>query len=192
MSQPAVVDITPPTTTVTGADTRWHNKAVTLIFKAVDNPGSSGVIHIQYNLDGGTWSDATTVTIAALATHVRYRSADEAGNVDKARSCTVKIDTRAPRVVANWAARVRRGRTAGLQYDVSDPRPGSPTATVYIRTKTFARRLVKTLVATSVVVDGRLATRFLCNLATGRCRFSATDAAGNAQSKVGSNFLTLL
>ena len=200
VSQPAVVDVTPPTTTVTGADARWHDKAVTLTFKAVDNPGGSGVAYTQYKLDGDAWTDATTVTITAPATHandgvhtVLYRSADEAGNVEEARSCTVKIDTRPPRVVANWAAQVRRGHTAGLRYDVSDPRPGSPTATVTIRIRTSADRLVKTLVARNVAVDERLTTRFLCNLAKGRYRFSiyATDAAGNAQSKVGSNWLTV-
>jgi len=200
VSQPALVDATPPTTTVAGDDAHWHNKAVNLTFKAVDNSGGSGISYTQCRLDGGPWIDATSLTIAAPASHandgvhtVLYRSADNAGNVEKAKSCTVKIDTRPPRVVANWAAKVNRGHTAGLQYDVSDPRPGSPTATVTIRIRNAANRLAKTLVAKSVAVDERLAARFLCKLAKGRYRFSiyATDAAGNPQKKVGSNSLTV-
>ncbi len=33
---------------VTGADARWHNTAVTMTFKAVDNVGASGVAYTQF------------------------------------------------------------------------------------------------------------------------------------------------
>ena len=58
VSQPATVDVTPPTTTVTGADARWHDTAVTLTFTAVDNGGGSGVAYTQYELDAGPWTTA--------------------------------------------------------------------------------------------------------------------------------------
>jgi hypothetical protein len=158
------------------------------------------VAYTQYKLDAGAWNTATKLTIAAPANHsddrahtVVYRSIDDAGNIELARSCSVRIDTRRPTPLANWAATVRRGHTASLAYSVRDPRPGSPTANVTIRVKTSAGRLVKRVVVRSVAVNKRLVAKFVCHLAKGRYRFSvcATDAAGNAQSKVASNRLTV-
>ena len=62
-----------------------------------------------------------------------------------------------------------------------------------IRVKTSAGRLVKKLLVGSVAVDTRLTARFVCRLVGGRYRFHiyATDAAGNAQTMVGSNWLTV-
>jgi hypothetical protein len=197
---PLAVDVLPPTTTVNGADPRWHNRAVTLTFSALDNSGGTGVAYTQYKLDAGVWTRATRLTIAAPANHsddrthaVLYRSIDDAGNIEVAHSCSVRIDTRRPTPLANWAATVRRGHTASLAYSVRDPRPGSPTADVTIRVKTSAGRLVKRLVVRGVSINKRLAAKFVCHLARGRYRFSvcATDAAGNAQSKVASNRLTV-
>ena len=91
---PLAVDAIPPTTSVTGADALWHNKPVTLTFSALDNPGGTGVAYSEYSLDRGeTWTKATSVTIPAPADHandaihtVLYRSADDAGNSEKARA----------------------------------------------------------------------------------------------------------
>ena len=193
-------DLTPPTTTVRGADAKWHNKPVTLTFSATDNAGGSGVASTQYKLDSGVWTTATRVTVSAPATHsadgthtILYRSVDVAGNTEKARSCTVRIDTRRPKVVANWATTVTSGHTAGLLYYISDPRPGSPTATVTIRVRTSTGRLAKKLVVGAVAVDTRLAAKFVCKLTPGQYRFYiyATDAAGNTQVSVSSNRLTV-
>jgi hypothetical protein len=124
---------------------------------------------------------------------VRYYSTDNNGDTETTRSCAVGIDTRAPKVVANWAATVRRGRTASLRYVVDDPRPGSPTAGVRIRIAAANGRGAKTLTVSQVAVNAKLTTRFVCNLARGTYRFSvyATDAAGNAQTKVGSERLVV-
>jgi hypothetical protein len=198
---PLAIDTVPPTTSVTGAEDLWHNKPVTLTFSAVDNPGGSGVAYTEYSLDRGeTWTKDNSVTIPALAGHandgihtVLYRSIDDAGNTEKAKSCTVRIDTRPPKPVAKWPAAVTRGHTASLEYCVSDPRPGSPTATVTIRVKTSAGRLERKLVVRGAAVNKRLSASFVCRLAAGQYRFyvSATDAAGNRQSRVASNLLTV-
>ncbi len=194
------IDTTPPTTSVSGAGARWHNKAVTLKLSALDNRGGSGIAYTQYKLGSGPWSKATKLTIAAPADHagdgthtVLYRSADQAGNAEKARSCTVNIDTRPPRPIANWAATVKRGDTASLVYYVGDPRPGSATATVTIRVRTSAGRLLRKLVVRGAAVNKRLSASFVCRLAAGQYRFYvyATDAAGNRQSRVASNRLTV-
>ena len=196
VSEPGVGDTTPPTTTVASAGS-WHNEAVTLTFTAVDNSGSD-VASTEYKLDSGDWTEGTTLTIAAPASHtndglhtVRYYSVDSDGDTETTRNCTVGIDTRSPRVVANWATTVRRGHTASLRYLIHDPRPGSPTARVTIRVLTSKGRLVKKLTVSQVALDTKLTKRFLCHLAKGTYRFVvyATDAAGNPQSKVGSNRL---
>lgn len=192
-------DTTPPTTSVSGADSLWHNRSVTLTFRATDNAGGSGVGHTEYSLNGGTtWTKGTVVTITAPADHtsdgvhtVLYRSADKAGNLEQTRSRRVRIDTRRPTPLANWAASVVRGRTATLRYYVRDARPGSPTATVLLKIRTLTGRSVKTILLPRQAVDVALGYRFTCRLARGSYRFSvfATDAAKNTQTKVVSNRL---
>jgi len=293
-------DVTPPVTTVTGADAAWHDAAVTLTFAAADNAGGSGVAYTQYSFDAGkTWKKGMTVTIAAPADHsadgvhtISFRSVDDSGNVEATESCkvridttapvtaddagagwhhtartvtltatdptavanakagiaagsagvayteyssdggatwtqggsfvvpapadhsgdgaqqilvraadaagnvaparvvTVRIDTRPPQPHALWAASVVRGHTVALRFSVSDPRPGSPTATATVKVRTLAGRSVKTLVV-SGPVGTSLSARFVCRLAKGSYRFtvSATDAAGNTQVATASNSL---
>jgi hypothetical protein len=197
---PLAGDAVAPTTSVTGADGLWHDEAVTLTFSAVDNTGGSGVACTQYKLDSGSWTAATTLTIAAPASHagdgshtIAYRSVDDAGNTETAHTCHVDIDTRRPRVVANWTAKVTSGQRASLRYYVGDPRPGSPTADVTIRVITSAGHLVKKLEASGAAVNERLTAKFVCRLPAGRYRFRvfAVDAAGNTQSKVASSLLTV-
>ena len=197
---PLAVDSVAPTTSASGTDTLWHDTAVTLIFSALDNPGGTGVAYTQYKLDSGSWTKANKLTIAAPASHagdglhtILYRSADEAGNLEAAHTCVVRIDTRRPKTVANWAASVKSGHSASLVYYVSDPRPGNPTATVTIRVRTSAGRLVRKLVERGAAVNKRLSASFVCRLAVGRYRFyvSACDAAGNRQSRIAGNRLTV-
>lgn len=98
-------DSTPPTTTAGGADDAWHNAPVTVTFSAVDNAGGSGMVgglaKTEYKVDGAAaWTTGTSVLIDAPAGHandgahsISYRSIDAAGNIEAAKSCTVKIDT---------------------------------------------------------------------------------------------------
>ena len=67
------------------------------------------------------------------------------------------------------------------------------TAEVTIKVKTPAGRLVATLKRHAAALNTPLVARFACRLAAGRYRFSvyATDAAGNVQSSVASNRLTV-
>jgi len=194
-------DTTPPTTTARGLDNRWHHKPVTVTFSATDNPGGSGVAYTEYSLDDGTtWTKGTSVTIPAPADHsndgshvILYRSADRAGNIEPIRRGMVRIDTRKPTPIANWATSVVRGRVASLRYYVSDRRPGSPTATVTIKVTTLAGASVKTVLLRQQPVNTRLSFKFACWLARGKYRFLifATDAAGNPQTRPASNRLTV-
>ena len=193
------IDTTPATTTVSGADARWHDKAQTLIFAALDAPGGSGVAATQYRIDTGAWTRGAALLLPAPADHggdgahtVTYRTLDVAGNLERSRSCTVRIDTRRPQPVAA-AATVTGGHTASLLYRIRDVRPGSPTANVTIRVLTKAGHLVRKLRESAVPVNTRLTATFVCHLARGQHHFLvyAVDAAGNAQTTIGANTLTV-
>jgi len=182
-------DLERPVTTVSGAGPAWHDGPVTLRFHATDNLGGTGVAYTQYSLDGGTtWTKGRSVTLAAPADHsadgtttVWYRSADRAGNVEKKRSCAVRIDTRRPTPVADWPATAASGRPATFRLAVDDPRPGSPTAAVTLRFRDAHGRLVKKVVLPGRRVNATLTYAYVCRLAKGfyTVVVSATDAAGN-------------
>ena len=193
-------DVTPPVTTASGVDDLWHNRPVTVTLSATDGPSGSGVARTEYKIDGGPWTPAPSLTVAAPADHsndgshaVLYRSVDGAGNAETPRICTVNIDTRPPRPVAHRAVTVKRGRSATLAYSIDGPHTVLATADVTIKVKTAAGRLVATLTRHAAALNTPLVARFTCRLAAGRYRFYiyATDAAGNTQSSVGSNRLTV-
>jgi hypothetical protein len=189
-------DTTAPTTTVTGADGAWHDHAVAVMFTATDD---TGVAYTEFKVDQGPWTVGSSLTVAAPADHandglhtILYRSVDVAGNREAVKVCTVGIDTAAPTPAA-MPATVVRGRTAALAYSVVEEGPVPQTATVTITVRTTAGRLVKTIPAKGVTLNTRLEARFLCRLAPGRYRYAvaAIDAAGNVQTSVASNTLTV-
>ena len=194
-------DCTAPHTTVSGAGTAWHDRPVTLHFRAADNRGGQGVAYTQYSLDdGATWTDGTTARVPAAADHandgankVVYRSADNVGNVEKRRFCSVRIDTRRPTPLAHWPGAARRGARTALFFYVRDPRPGSATAAVTIRIFDRHRALVKKAVLKRVAVDRLQRYVFTCWLPKGQYRFAvtATDAAGNRQTAGAANTLVV-
>ena len=94
-------DITPPVTVASGADGRWHAKAVTVRLAATDE--ESGVASTSYSLDGASWVQDTEVVVPAPRDHSNdgehtlvYLSADNAGNLEADQQVTVKIDTTPP------------------------------------------------------------------------------------------------
>ena len=192
-------DVVAPTTTVRGADSRWHKKPVTLRFSGGD--AGTGVAFSEYSLDdGATWTKGTAVTVPAPADHsgdgmhkVLYRSTDNVGNVEKRQACRVRIDTQRPTPFATKAARVARGHTAELRYRVDDPRPGSPTASVTLVVRNARGAVVKRAIVGGRAVNTALAYRFVCRLARGTYTYSvaATDAAGNRQTAPAANTLVV-
>ncbi len=194
-------DMTAPTTKVTGAGTGWHNSPVTLHFHATDNAGGTGVAYSECSLDGGaTWTKGSSVVVPAPQNHandgvrkVLYRSADKVGNVEKKHTATVRIDTRRPTPIAKWPAAAIRGARGALRFFVSDPRPGSPTATVTIRIFNARGKLAKKTVLATVRVDRTQNYVFACWLPKGHYRFTvaATDAAGNRPTAVAVNTLVV-
>ncbi len=185
------IDATAPVTS-DDAPTGWSKSAVTVHFTATDS-GGSGLAGTEYKLDGGGWTSGTQVTVSSQGVHtLLYRSNDVAGGVEAYKSRTLRIDTVRPKTVAPRSASVRRGRYVYLYYKASDARPGSPTATVKIKI-TYRGKTVKQITLRDRKVNKTLRYRFRCTLPKRTYRFYvyATDTAGNTQSKVRSNRLTV-
>ncbi|MER7458084.1 ThuA domain-containing protein [Micromonospora sp. NPDC126480] len=102
-------DDTAPVTTadVSGAPVEgWHTGPVTVALTAVDEDGGSGVARTEYQLDAATaWTAyAAPVSVTGDGEHeLRFRSVDEAGNVETTRTLAVRIDTTAPVSTAAFA-----------------------------------------------------------------------------------------
>jgi len=110
-----VIDITAPTTTLTG-NASWLATATPLALAAVDNTGGVGVANIFYSVDNtSTAASAFTtytagIAISAEGTHtVRYFAKDFVGNTEVTKEATVRIDKSAPvstisGVTGNWTS----------------------------------------------------------------------------------------
>jgi hypothetical protein len=176
-------DRTPPVTTVTGADAAWHAAPVMLRFSATDS--QSLVQRTETSRDGGlTWTTGDSLLVTGQGVHtVLYRSVDAARNVEKARSCRVRIDAVGPRVTVARAT-VRRGRTATIVYRIADL---TPRATVRIVVTGAGGAQARALGSALRTTGARHTLRFACTLPRGTYRIvvRATDLAGNRQVKPG-------
>jgi len=123
--------------------------------------------------------------------YYHLRAVDGLGNGGDTAVRELRVDTRRPTLRAAVCARAVHGRVATLRFKVIDPRPGSPTASVVITIRNAAGRAVKTLHLPRRAVNTALRARFRCTLVPGRYRFSvsATDAAGNRQTRAAGNTL---
>ena len=192
------IETTPPTTTATPVPSGWKRSDIVVPLVAVDD--LSGVAATCWHIDSGAWTASSEVRIPALPDHsmdgvhaIGYYSKDAAGNQEAARKFTARIDTRRPGTRAPYAASVIRGRYATLKCKIVDAKPCATKATLKLVVKN-SRNVVKWQHKyTSAKVNVLLAKRFLCKLAPGKYRFFvyATDRAGNVQTKVAYNRLTV-
>jgi C1A family cysteine protease len=192
-TSPAAPDLTPPTTTVSGIPAGWSPIAVKVTFKAIDT-GGSGVGMTLYTIDGDAQKQGTVATVSGDGTHaLLFHSVDMAGNPETDNSATVKIDTHHPTTKALVAASGTYRGYATLKYEVLDAAPNGGTATVTIKVKTLAGKVVKTYLLGKKTVNATLSLRMLCALPRGTYRYYvyARDDAGNAQSRAGYNKLVV-
>ena len=209
---PAPTDSTAPATVATGAQAgAWASDVVTVALDSSDEAGGSGVAKIVYRVDGGA---LVTVNAASVDVHLglpsapeaaagarivdgphslEYYAVDVAGNAEPIKTLTINIDSTKPLTRAASPARVRKGRTATLKYEVRDAEPNAGTATVDITIKNKRGKVVKRLHLGARPVNTVLKATFRCTLRPGIYRFSvrATDAAGNAQAKAAVQTLTV-
>ncbi len=152
-------------------------------------------------IDGGTSWQAVDLGTTADLTAVSFPTSQDGwivGDTDRLYHTSdggatwelVRADVVGPTTSAPEPAKVRRGATAVLQYRVSDAI--SPTAAVAIRI-VRSGTVVKTLALGTQTTGVTHVARFVCRLVRGTYRFrvSARDEAGNAQSRRGSNTLTV-
>ena len=92
-----LLDMTAPSTTDDAAATWMTTSPATVHLTPADGDGS-GVAATQYKVDGdASWTTGTTVSISGDGIHtLRYRSADEAGNVEETQVRLVRVDGHAP------------------------------------------------------------------------------------------------
>jgi hypothetical protein len=182
---------TPPITTVSGAGTSWHKSPVTLTFTASD-PGGPGVKYTDYSVDGGSWTQGTSLAISAPGNHsndgthtVRYSSTDNDGNVEATKSCQVKIDTRGA-VCAAKNGTVKHGRACRLYFKVHDALSPKVTNVLTITTKSGHVKK-RWSWGYGQNLNGWWWTPYTCRLARGTyyIRVYGKDLAGNAQSVIG-------
>jgi PKD repeat protein len=76
----------------------WYTTAPLVGLAATDEQGGSGVAKTEYRIDGAaTWTSYVVPFEAPAGSHtIEYRSTDGAGNVETAKSVTVKVDGTAP------------------------------------------------------------------------------------------------
>ena len=117
--QPGASDTIPPSTAGTVSPTPvsgWNNSNVAVNLNASDNAGGSGVRRITYSATGAQTIASTVVNgssasfsvTASGVTTVSFFAEDNAGNVETAKSLTVKIDRAAPAIscaspAATWS-----------------------------------------------------------------------------------------
>lgn len=186
-------DTAPPVTSDDG-DRRWHRDAAPVHLTASDL-GGEGVKRTQYRVDGGPWKTYRAgILVRPKADHsadgehrVTYRSLDRAGNLEFPQHCIVRIDTRRPKTFAYGEVMTTSGASARILYRLTDARPCAGMATVTIVIQDSSRATVKRLALGEQKTGTKLAANYTCSLPAGSYtyRVTATDAAGNRQSRTG-------
>ena len=104
---------------------------------------------------------------------------------------SITLDTHGPAVRVPLAVTVTRGTTAAIRYRVTDNLAHS--AAVTIRVLNAKSEVVKVFVVGKVTTSALHEAKFVCNLAVGTytVHATATDPAGNKQTRIGTNTLTV-
>jgi hypothetical protein len=148
----------------------WNQSSVTVTLTAADDTGGSGVRDVSYVLSGvGAAPPATTagnvatfsITAEGITT-VTYHATDNAGNIETAKTLTVRIDVTAP--VLSLPASVAVNATSPA---------GATVSFVASATDNFDP-------AVSVTCSPASGTQFAIGTTTVSC--AATDQAGNTAS----------
>lgn len=193
-------DASPPVSTISGADTKWHNSPVTLTVTATDS--QSGVQMTQYGI--GTVPPWTTlsgsmITVPAPADHsgdgvkaVSVRSIDWCNTVETpAATATVKIDTLGPKTSGAVPSTVKKGAKVKFGYRADDT---TPKCTITLKIKKASNGSVMRTYSMGSTSSGTSLTYVVApGLAKGSYKYYvyAIDQAGNGQSKLGVKSFTV-
>ena len=133
---------------------------------AAEDTGGSGVASTEYRLDGGAWTAYDgAVAVADGELTVEYRSTDEAGNAEEAKSSEVKVDTVTP---ATGATQEKAGDGVEVVLTATDATSG--------------------VASTQYRVDGGDWTDYtdpvvVTGAGDHTVRFRSTDVAGNVEEE---------
>ena len=197
--------MTPPRVAASGVvDRAWYNHA--LLVPLTATPGTNAVASLSYTCDGAMQQVSGTTAEAPIPVDARthandgghvltFCATDTLGLASSVGTLTVNIDTRKPATKAPYRASATRGRTATLRFGIADAKPNGGNATVTIKVKNSAGKIVKTLGPAAKKLSPSLTWRFTVprSWRAGTYRFFvyAKDRAGNAQANVASNRLTV-
>jgi hypothetical protein len=135
------LDTIPPTTSVvldgiSGSGT-FTNKDITMTFNAADQPGGSGILLTEYQLNGGNWVTLDgPVTLSEEGLYsIHYRSKDRSGNVEDAKQVNVGIDRTAPVVRITDPLTIWQTDSLNLPVQITDALSGISNSTVQLDKK---------------------------------------------------------
>jgi hypothetical protein len=190
------IDGSAPSTAVSGAGSGWSRRPVTLTL--TPSAGPSGVARVEYRTGSGAWTAAAEAGSAWIATvsaegvsTVSYRAISAAGVVESPKTCEVRIDSKAP-TPAVKNAHVKTKKKVTISFRVADPLPSCGAAD--IRLEVLMRTKVKKTVTVKAASTNSWRTcSFVCKLPAGKytIRISATDIAGNPQTRTAKATLTV-
>ncbi|MFD0696618.1 OmpL47-type beta-barrel domain-containing protein [Paenibacillus sp. GCM10027628] len=165
------LDLVPPTTSANfdgiGGSGTFANKDVTMTLNAVDQPGGTGILLTEYQLNDGDWVTYNSpVTLSAEGVYsIRYRSKDRYGNVEEAKQATIGIDRTAPVVQITNPLTVWQTDPLNLPVQITDSLSGVKSSTIQLD-KTAVDNPIQAAPATLAVGNHLI-------------EISAMDAAGN-------------
>ena len=179
-----LVDATPPETALTldpaepDGEGGWYRTPVTVALAATD--AGSGVATTEYQLDGGDWTAyAGPFQVRADGSHaLAYRSTDRAGNVEEARTATLKLDATAPVLAAGGlehGALYGDSRAVTLTYEAADATSGLAG--------------VRATLDGEAVASGTTLKLYQLPLGLHELELHATDRAGNAVTETRTFFV---
>lgn len=188
------VDTTAPTTTVAGIPAGWSKTNVTATLSPSDalSGMTGGDARTEYSTDGGgAWTTGTSATISTQGTTtLLYRSTDAAGNVETAKSATVRIDTIQPRTFGK-AAKGKARRAIKLRYRITDNLSSQATA-VRLLVKNKRGKTLKTFPLGTKSTGTWYSVKWKPrSKGTYRYYVYAKDLAGNTQLKAAGGKITV-
>jgi hypothetical protein len=187
-------DTAAPVTTISGADTNWHNQPVALTVSATDT-GGPGVLSTYYGIGvpPSVVLSGSTITVPAGngapqgPQLVQVYSVDKCNNTETPpKSVTVNICTTGPQTDCIAPASVKKGKTLKINWQADSI---TPTCTSTMKIYKSNNSVAKSFNLGTQNSSKTYTKSFTCNLAPGKYKVKvfSTDAAGNAQSSMQSD-----